>query len=201
MPKELYYALDEHKKQAIFQAALDEFTQHPFSAASINQIIKHAGIARGSFYLYFEDKLDLYIHTNDWIMDKRTDQFLAQLPVGTLDVFRLYRYLFAFNLQFLAIPRYAQYAANLYMGMIPKVWQHIQCKQAQLRERLLPRTCEADSPRMAALVRLIELSNRELLRMKLVDALDDDMVMQQYDLHIGILQDGWRHTIDNELSE
>lgn len=32
----------------------------PFNEASINQIIKEAGIPRGSFYMYFQDKEDLF---------------------------------------------------------------------------------------------------------------------------------------------
>ena len=41
-------------------AMIDEFSQVPFSQASINRIIKLAGIPRGSFYQYFTDKEDAY---------------------------------------------------------------------------------------------------------------------------------------------
>ena len=37
-----------------------EFSHRPFNEASINQIIKEAGIPRGSFYMYFQDKEDLF---------------------------------------------------------------------------------------------------------------------------------------------
>ena len=42
------------------EAATREFSHKPFNEASINQIIKEAGIPRGSFYMYFQDKEDLF---------------------------------------------------------------------------------------------------------------------------------------------
>lgn len=62
MPKETFYNLSAEKQQTIFQAAVTEFAEHRFSEASINQIIKNAGIPRGSFYQYFKDKEDLYLY-------------------------------------------------------------------------------------------------------------------------------------------
>lgn len=37
-----------------------EFSEHGYQESSISSIIKKAKIPRGSFYQYFEDKLDLY---------------------------------------------------------------------------------------------------------------------------------------------
>lgn len=59
MPTQRFLKLKDEKKQAILEAAVHEFSRVPYSAASINQIIKEAGISRGSFYTYFEDKDDL----------------------------------------------------------------------------------------------------------------------------------------------
>lgn len=59
MPTQRFINLKEEKKQAILEAAVHEFSRVPYSAASINQIIKEADISRGSFYTYFEDKDDL----------------------------------------------------------------------------------------------------------------------------------------------
>lgn len=59
MPTQRFLNLKESKKNAILEAAANEFARVPYSAASINQIIKEAEISRGSFYTYFEDKDDL----------------------------------------------------------------------------------------------------------------------------------------------
>lgn len=62
MPKETFHRLPEEKKKRILEAAQQEFTSYVFSEASINRIIKAAGIPRGSFYQYFEDKQDLFVY-------------------------------------------------------------------------------------------------------------------------------------------
>ncbi len=59
MPTKRFYRLSEEKRRIIRDAALHEFARVPFEKASINQIIKEAGISRGSFYTYFEDKWDV----------------------------------------------------------------------------------------------------------------------------------------------
>lgn len=46
---------------ALYEAALDAFSTHSFREASLNGIIKAAGLNKGSFYYRFYDKLDLYL--------------------------------------------------------------------------------------------------------------------------------------------
>ena len=67
MPKATYFNLPEEKREAIFEAALQEFSEHTFYDASVNRIIAKAGIPKGSFYQYFADKLDIYKHIADTI--------------------------------------------------------------------------------------------------------------------------------------
>lgn len=62
MPKATFYNLSEEKKDRIFDAALREFSVRPFSQASLNRIIRNAGIPKGSFYQYFDNKEDLYLY-------------------------------------------------------------------------------------------------------------------------------------------
>lgn len=44
------------KKEAILNSALDLFTEKGINNTSIDDIVKLAGIAKGTFYLYFQDK-------------------------------------------------------------------------------------------------------------------------------------------------
>ena len=62
MPKQTFYKLPQEKQERILAAAKREFTQVRFSDASINQIVREAGIPRGSFYQYFEDKKDIFLY-------------------------------------------------------------------------------------------------------------------------------------------
>ena len=60
MPKKTFYNLSLEKQNIIIEAAKKEFSRFPVSEASIANIVATAGIARGSFYQYFESKEDLF---------------------------------------------------------------------------------------------------------------------------------------------
>ena len=60
MPSSTFLNLPPEKQEKLLEAASREFSSRPFNEASINQIIKEAGIPRGSFYMYFQDKEELF---------------------------------------------------------------------------------------------------------------------------------------------
>jgi AcrR family transcriptional regulator len=60
MPQDTFYNLPEEKRNRILNLSIEEFAAHPYNVASISNIVRKAGIAKGSFYQYFEDKKDLY---------------------------------------------------------------------------------------------------------------------------------------------
>lgn len=47
------------KRKSILDAAYALFTANSFSSTAIDDVVKRAGIAKGTFYLYFRDKYDL----------------------------------------------------------------------------------------------------------------------------------------------
>ncbi len=49
------------RKNELIEAALDEFSTHSYQNASLNKIIKNAGISKGKFYYHFEDKKEFYL--------------------------------------------------------------------------------------------------------------------------------------------
>lgn len=83
MPKDTFYNLNEDKKKKIFDAAVKEFSIRRFSDASINQIIKTAGISRGSFYQYFDGKEDLYLYV---VKEISRDKWDALKQAGVEDM-------------------------------------------------------------------------------------------------------------------
>lgn len=60
MPSSTFFNLPQAKRERLLQAAREEFARVPYDQASINKIIHGAGIPRGSFYMYFADKEDLF---------------------------------------------------------------------------------------------------------------------------------------------
>jgi AcrR family transcriptional regulator len=53
--------LPTEKKEKFIQVALEEFAANDFQSASITAIVKQLGIAKGSVYQYFENKLELWL--------------------------------------------------------------------------------------------------------------------------------------------
>lgn len=60
MPTDTWGNLPEEKREHITRIAIAEFGTKGFSAGSLNVIAREAGIAKGSLFQYFEDKLDFF---------------------------------------------------------------------------------------------------------------------------------------------
>lgn len=126
MPKDTFFNLPEEKQNMICQVALEEFVAHPFRHASINRIVRRAGIAKGSFYQYFEDKADLFLY----LLQKAGEikmRYLAPVlqEAHRYDFFTLLRELYARGLQ-MAIdhPQYAALGKRLLeeRSLYAKIW-------------------------------------------------------------------------------
>lgn len=50
-----------NKKEAILWAAVDLMGEQGFEKTSVSQIVKNAGVAQGTFYLYFQSKSELVL--------------------------------------------------------------------------------------------------------------------------------------------
>ena len=69
------------RKNELIEAALDEFTTKSYENASLNKIIKNAGISKGTFYYHFQDKQALYTFLLETVyktelefLNKRTEE-------------------------------------------------------------------------------------------------------------------------------
>jgi AcrR family transcriptional regulator len=101
MPKQTFFNLPEKKRQTIVDVAIKEFAESGFEAASINRIVANSGISKGSFYQYFEDKLDLFKHLVDILAQEKTEFFKDKHPPGAnLDTFQYYRWLIKKGMEF-----------------------------------------------------------------------------------------------------
>ncbi|WP_077617469.1 TetR family transcriptional regulator [Bacillus sinesaloumensis] len=87
MPKITFFNLPEDKKQTLLQAAKQEFSSVPLFDASISNIIKSAGIPRGSFYQYFEDKEDAFFYLLGQFAKEKNIVFLSLLEEHKGDLF------------------------------------------------------------------------------------------------------------------
>lgn len=62
------------KKEALFNAAYELFTTKGINSTAISDIVEKAGVAKGTFYLYFKDKYDI---KNKLIAHKTNELFAA----------------------------------------------------------------------------------------------------------------------------
>ena len=87
MPKQTFFHLPKDKQDTLIQAAKKEFSRVPLHEASIANIIKDAGIPRGSYYQYFEDKEDLFYYLLNLTSQINNDRFIATLKEKNGDIF------------------------------------------------------------------------------------------------------------------
>ena len=62
------------KKEALFRTAYELFTTKGINSTAISDIVEKAGVAKGTFYLYFKDKYDI---RNKLASNKTKDLFYA----------------------------------------------------------------------------------------------------------------------------
>jgi AcrR family transcriptional regulator len=62
MPTATWVNLDERRRTRVLVAAMAEFGAHGYSGGSLNVIAREAGVAKGSLFQYFADKLDFFAH-------------------------------------------------------------------------------------------------------------------------------------------
>ncbi|WP_445614263.1 TetR/AcrR family transcriptional regulator [Geobacillus sp. YF-1] len=60
----------KRKKEEIIEVAAREFAEKGYDGANINEIAIMAGIGKGTIYLYFKTKKDLYLETIRAIVDR-----------------------------------------------------------------------------------------------------------------------------------
>lgn len=66
----VFQSLSSEKREKIFTAAAEEFAEHGYKKASVNSIVKTAGISKGSLFQYFSTKRNLF----DGLVDLASDQ-------------------------------------------------------------------------------------------------------------------------------
>lgn len=101
MPKQTFLNLSEEKRQAVVNAAVEEFAEYGFEASSINRIVANSGISKGSFYQYFADKMDVFRYLVDMLASEKMEFFKDRHPPSTnLDTFDYFRWMIKTGMEF-----------------------------------------------------------------------------------------------------
>ncbi|EEL61902.1 TetR/AcrR family transcriptional regulator (plasmid) [Bacillus cereus] len=121
MPKQTFFNLASEKKEALIQAAMKEFSRVPLFEASISNIIKDAGIPRGSFYQYFEDKEDVFFFILDEYSKKDNEKIISILKEKDGDLFEAYIELYQYMLTKFQNLENRNFFRNAFLNMNYKV--------------------------------------------------------------------------------
>ena len=133
MPTKTYHNLPEEKRLQIEKAAIAEFAAKPLQSASVNAIVSEAGIAKGSFYQYFENIDDLHGHILSLIYKKKIE-VITSLPLDSvnLDTFRYLRRVLQAAVEFqirypdlASIERFQRLTANHLSSVDPETGERV----------------------------------------------------------------------------
>ncbi len=131
MPTQTFFNLPEEKREQIIQVAIDEFAENDYENVSISRIVARAGIAKGSFYQYFEDKDDLYAYLLGRLTQAKINFLSLDHPDPQhIGVFAYMRWLIEMGVAFqIAYPQLTRIGLRaLNAGKMPKAFE------AQARE-------------------------------------------------------------------
>jgi len=92
MPTITFDKLSKDKKVLIEKAAIKEFSNYTYDDVSINRIIQDINMPRGSFYLYFENKEDLYLYIISKYITKYIEEFALFIKNNDGDIILSYEY-------------------------------------------------------------------------------------------------------------
>ena len=95
MIKSTFLNLSESKKQRVISAIIDEFAREDTNRVSINNIIEQANISRGSFYQYFDDKMDLVEVVFHYYAEQCVSEISKVIDISRGDIFYTYEECFS----------------------------------------------------------------------------------------------------------
>jgi len=89
MPRSTFYNLPQDRQEEIIRTCFEEFTSHAYENASVSRIVLKLGIAKGSFYRYFESKKELYLFLIDQATALRMEHVKELFELQAADFFAL----------------------------------------------------------------------------------------------------------------
>ena len=118
MPKQTFLNLPEEKRNTIIDIAVDEFAEYGLESASTNRIVAKSGISKGSFYQYFEDKQDLFMHLVSILEREKMEHFKDTPPPSmNMDAFEYYRWMVKSGMAFNSTnPKMVQAVSHVLLG-------------------------------------------------------------------------------------
>lgn len=90
------------RREELINAALIEFGDKGYDNASLNNILKEAGISKGTFYYHFKNKEDLYIYLISLLVEEKMNFFNKNINPEDFnkDIFTLLKAMIKVGIEF-----------------------------------------------------------------------------------------------------
>ena len=88
--------------EALYETAVAEFVAAGYEQASINTILKKAGMSKGQFYYHFKNKEDLYLALTDIMIERKKTFMTSVMKAEDLqqDIFSIFKTQIEYGIQF-----------------------------------------------------------------------------------------------------
>ena len=200
MPKQTFIKLPIDKRETLIRAAIKEFSRAPLFEASIANIVKEAGIPRGSFYQYFEDKEDLYYFLLDEYSQRLRRRFISILKKQNGDLMETFIEAFGMMLINLQSIESRQFFRNAFLNMNYKSENTLtpDVNDEQLKTRLAEVVALVDHNKLnitdeMELIHILKIMKavtfQNLIQVFAKD-LSNDESLQNYILEVNLLKKG-----------
>ncbi|SFB09962.1 TetR/AcrR family transcriptional regulator [Clostridium frigidicarnis] len=117
MPKQTFFNLSVGKQETLINAAMKEFSRVQLFEASISNIVRSAGIPRGSFYQYFDDKEDAFYFLLDNHCKEMQKNFILSLKKVDGDIFETFIEMFQSMMKNFQNQENRSFFKNIFLNM------------------------------------------------------------------------------------
>ena len=119
------------RREELINAALIEFGDKGYDQASLNSILKHAKISKGTFYYHFKNKEDLYIYLYDVLAREKMNFFNERINPEDLnkDIFTLLKIMSKTGIEFSCYrPEVARFSTSYLKDLSNPVYDKVKEK-------------------------------------------------------------------------
>lgn len=117
MAKQTFINLPEEKRNKIIKSLKKEFSRASLKDALVSNIIKEAGIPRGSFYQYFENIEDSYYYVIEEYSNDIKKFLIEDLRNNKGDIILAYRHLYIYILDMIDNKENKKYFEKIFLNM------------------------------------------------------------------------------------
>lgn len=194
MPKETFYNLPEWKQELVLQAVKKEFERHPVHEASVKDIVTELGIARGSFYTYFENLEESYFTVLERETVETHELFIRLFRESGRDLFRsLELFGDALSVELFREDRFALYR-NRFLFWTEDLdiqWKRFRDRNGTSQRMNVESGLNPDGDRdVREMMHFIRAIIHDLIRRLFSENWNKDMFIDNYRCHAGFIENG-----------